>query len=337
MKTPTSTILTKFEDFLHNEGVSQARYDKAIHLYNMINRGFEQINSSLEKAQRPEIEKFISLLHNNQIHKKEGGDYSGTTKQDIKKFLKFFYKWSRGDGEYYPKEVAWIKTKIKKEERPEEKPILSIPQVRKLAEDFQLAQYRAITLMLYDSGFRIQEMLSVKKKDLTFEEYESGQKCWWISCNKSKTLIRKVDIPLFTEDINLFVESEFYQGKQPDDLLFDFEYDAYRMALKKRSRKILKVEITPHALRHSSATYYAREYEGDTILLATRYGWSYSADELKVYVRRSGAMQKRGARKVYANEVSKLKEENTALTVRVEKLEKFIEKMIHDKRKTATS
>lgn len=99
--------------------------------------------------------------------------------------------------------------------------------------------------------------------------------------------------------------------------------------LKKNSLEFLKIKITPHCLRHSSATFYAREFDGNMNLLAQRYGWTFSSKQLQTYIRRSGAYQKAGAKKVFTNEVAKVKEQNVLLKERLEKLESIMGKYQH--------
>lgn len=294
----------KFESHLLNEGISSIRRKKLKTMYNVALRGLD-----LSTATRENIEKFISELNRNEFKKIDGTSYSGNAKKDIKKFLKQFFKWYKGDNEYYPKEVSWIKTKIAKDEEPEERPIIELTEIPKLAKLFKKYDYQILTLLLFDSGFRIQEMMSVKKKDLTWEEFDDGKKCFWIKCNKSKTFPRKIPVPLFTEDISSFFNSAEYNAKGADDLLLEIKYDGYRKMLKKYGNSLIGRPLTPHCLRHSSATYYAREYAGNVPLLAQRYGWSFDARELKVYVRKSGAYNKQGAKISYRNDVTKLKEE----------------------------
>ena len=263
----------------------------------------------VNRSKRKDIEIFINDLNRDKFTKLNGAKYTGSSKADIKKFLRQFYKWFKGDNEFYPKEVSWIKSRIRKDEQPKEKPVLSIKDITKFSGSFDNIKYKTLVLMLFDSGFRIQEMMSVKKKDLTFEKYSGEEKCFWVMCNESKTLTRKVPVPLFTEDIQMFVNSSGYKSLRQDDFIFPQNYDSIRLSFRAKSLKLFEKIITPHALRHSSATYYSNEYDGNMNLIASRYGWSFSSKELKTYIRRSGAYQKAGAKKIYENEVVKMKEQ----------------------------
>lgn len=326
-------LWSKYEDHLVNEGLTKQTIAKQKQMFIKCERG---LSKKYKESKREDIEKFVTSVNKNQFKKLDGNNFSGSTKSDIKKFLKKFYKWLKGDCETYPKEVSWISTRIRKDEKPKQKPTLTHKEVVEFANTFQKVEYRVLMLLLFDSGFRIQEMLSVKRKDLTWEDFDTGRKCFWIKCNTSKTLTRKVPIPFFTEDIQTFVNSIYGKSLRNDDLLFNMQYPNIVKQMKNVSKKVfgltkegkLKKKISPHALRHSSATFYAKEYEGNVPMLAQRYGWSYSAKELQTYVRESGAYQKQGAKKIFVNEVQKLRTENTELKERIEKIEKNQEKVI---------
>lgn len=322
MNKQNETIWIKFENHGLNNGLSKKRIDKLKYMFLMVERGLN--NKPLDKVTREDIEIFLNKLNRNEYKKLNGDNYSGTSKSDIKKFMKLFWRYLKGNDEVYPKEVAWIKSKISKEEKPIPKEIISISEVQKLSSRAPTLEYKAIILILFDSGFRIDEFLSITKKDLTWEEYEGNQKCFWIKCNRSKTNTRKVPIPLFTEEIKNFANSSYYQELKEEDLLFRKEYDAIRMYLKKLSLKVLNKELTPHNFRHSSATYYARALDGDMIALCNRYGWSLSSDEAKTYIRMSGTYERQTAKKVYNNKTTELEEDVKLLKSLIEEYKQAV-------------
>lgn len=319
------SIWKRFESHMFNEGVTKSRIMKLKTMFNMAERG---LNKPYNQLTRNDIENFIERLHRNQFKRVDGSNLSGSTKSDLKRFLKQFFKWYKGKGEFFPKEVVWIRIKISKDEAPEEKPIVSVKEIIKIANHFKRVEMRILTLLLFDSGFRISEMLSVTKEDISWEDYSEGNKCFWINCNESKTEKRKVPVPLFTEDIQSFFNSAYFKGLGKNDLVFKLSYDNYRNSLKNASRKTVGKIVTPHALRHSSATYYAKEFDGNSMMLADRYGWTYSSSQLKTYIRRSGAYQKIGAQKVYSNEVLKVKEENAKLKEDFEEIKKQMQNIL---------
>jgi len=311
----------RFENHLLQAGITKARIGKLRTMFLTVERDLD----NFETATKEDIEALVFGLHKNTFKKVDKKPFSGSTKSDIKKFLRQFYKWLKGEDSYYPKEVAWIKTRISKDELPKPKEVLSVNQVIVLASSFSKIELRNLVLLLFDSGFRIQEMLSVTKKDLAWEEYDQNQKCFWIQCNESKTMTRKIPVPLFTEEIRNFVNSIYFQTLKDSDKLFKISYDYFLARLKENSQKLFKIKISPHSLRHSSATNYAREFDGNMNMLAERYGWTYSSAELRTYIRRSGAYQKAGAKKVFTNDVMRVREENEILKEHIAKMEKNME------------
>lgn len=321
LKKPT---WSNFESHLFNEGITEKRRNKLKTMLNVVSRG---ISKEFDKLNRNDIEQFLDNLNRDKFRKIDGNVFSGCTKSDIKKFLKQFFKWYKGNNEFYPKEVAWIKTKINKDEKPAEKAVLTKQEVIKLANTFSKPEYRILTLLLWDSGFRIMEMLSVKKQDITWERFYENEKCFWIKCNTSKTEERKIPIPQFQEDIKNFMNSSYFQGLKDTDIVFNLSYEYFLRKLKENSKKLLGKKVTCHALRHSSATFYARELDGNMNMLAERYGWAYSSDQLKTYIRRSGAYQKQGAKKVFINELLKVREEMVSLSEKHKELESEVHKL----------
>lgn len=302
-------------------------------MFNMVARG---ISSPLGEADEDDIRDFVNRMHHDEFVKQRGGDpYSGSTKSDAKKFLKQFYKWKDGERGQYPDKVAWLSTKIPNDEKPEEKRVISQEECHKLAQSFSDNElYRATIYILFDSGFRISEYQSVKKHHLTKEEYERDDDCWWIECRESKTRTRKIPIPLFTNEINNFVESGYYKALDDGDKLFQKSYRSFLKALKRHSENVFNERITPHNLRHSSATLYADLLDGDLYSLCDRYGWDYASDTPKTYIRKSGTRQKKTATKVVNNKLSEtnkrvdeLEEENKELKDRLDKLEELMDRV----------
>lgn len=317
----TDKIWQDFENHALNEALTDKRIAKLEFVYNLVKR---HIHKSLDKLTRKDIEEYLNNLNHNKILKQNKQPYSGSTKADIKKFLKQFFKWYKGNNESYPEEVAWIKTRIRKDEKPIKKAIISINDALLLARAFQKLEFYAMTLLLFDSGFRIDELLSVKKKDLTWETYEDTDKCFWIKCNRSKTVTRKIPIPLFTEEIKCFCNSAYVCSLSDEDLLFPVSYDSYRIHMKEKAIKLLKKPITPHALRHSSATYYAKALNGNLFALCQRFGWSFNSDEAKDYVRMSGTYQTQSAKQIFSNKTAELETELRQLREEMSRVQKML-------------
>lgn len=311
----------KFENHLLNEGLSDLRLRKLKSMHSFVLR---HIKKPLNNLSREDIETFLDDLNRNIIRKKSNEEFSGSTKSDVKKFLKQYFKWLKGNNEEYPREVSWIKVRIRKDEKPLPKDIIKPEEVMKLANEYTKIEHRLVTLLLFDSGFRINEMLSVRKEDIVWRE-DGENSCYWIRCRESKTIAREVPIPLFTEEINSFLNSTYFRSKDQNSLLFDVSHRYYCASLGKYSEKLFSKHITPHALRHSSATYYAKEYEGNMLLLCQRYGWTLNSNQAQTYVRNSGTMQKLGLAKVQTNRVTELVKKLEEYEKRLSEIEKVFQ------------
>lgn len=288
------------------KGISKRTRHKWKMHFNLLSRFMN--NKPFEKVVRADLEKLLSGLRNNEYKKINGEDLSGDSKADLRKFIKLFWKVIWGNGETYPPIVSWIHTNIPKDERAEPKEIISYDEVVEFAAGFNKPQHRILALIGFDSGLRIDELRSVLKRDLTLEEYESGKKCYFIKCNRSKTFTRKVDIPLFTRQISEFINSTYFQNLKSDEPIWSSSYNSLWKVCGEVSERVLHKHLSPHCLRHSSATYYATVYCGDIFLMMQRFGWVKPAQAM-VYVRMSGIQQKQSVKKIYDNEVGKLRSE----------------------------
>lgn len=312
----------KYQSFLLGQALTKKRIKKLLQMFKVVDRGMKK---PMNKASRNDIEKFVADLQNNKIKRKDGKEYSGNSKADVRRFLKQFYKWYLGDNEFFPKEVAWIKRNVAKDEQPEEKPTVTLQQIKEIANKFQKQQFKILTLLLFDSGFRISEMLSVRKKDLTWEDADEKNKCFWIYCRESKTFTRKIPITLFTEDIQEFYNSSYYGSLKQEDLLFNVNYFSYVKSLRNASMKVIGKRIVPHALRHSSATFYSSYYKGNMQMVADRFGWTYDSKQLKLYIRRSGVYQKDSVKVAFENETGELKKQLEEHEDKLKKMQKALD------------
>ena len=72
-----------FKQDLQNEGKSHKRIKKLHTMYNVVAR-----HMNIDTATKDTLKDYVAKLHNNEIKNKSGQDYTGTSKSDIKKFIK---------------------------------------------------------------------------------------------------------------------------------------------------------------------------------------------------------------------------------------------------------
>jgi len=90
-------------------------------------------------------------------------------------------------------------------------------------------------------------------------------------------------------------------------------------------RRFLK-RVTPHMLRHSSATYWAPKM--NRYQLCAIYGWAFSSDMLDRYIERKGIIFDQIAEKGDVDQTTRLQKENRNLMEKVERLEQEYNKLI---------
>ncbi|MFH1891426.1 MAG: tyrosine-type recombinase/integrase [Candidatus Zixiibacteriota bacterium] len=252
------------------------------------------------------MENFIQRLECDELSKKSGGPYSDETKVGIKKSIKKFWKWKDGDNRAYPSLVEWIDTYI----RLKDVPALTRSEVENMIDRTANPRNKAIIMVLFDSGARIEELLNVRlKKEHLFWKEELG--CYMIRLEYSKTKPRTISLPLSTKLLKSWLEA--HPGRDsPGVQLFPLSYPNLRMILQRLGRKALEKRVTPHMLRHSSATYYANRLK-NPYKLCYRYGWTMASNMVNRYIDREGILEEETPGIVKTDEISSANRENRTL------------------------
>ena len=94
----------------------------------------------------------------------ENQNYSDWTKYGFKISVRKFYKWLRKT-ETYPEEVKWIKPRLKRCESKLPQELLTEEEIKKMIESADNPRDRAFMSVLYESGCRIGEILTLKQKN----------------------------------------------------------------------------------------------------------------------------------------------------------------------------
>ncbi|MFH1372344.1 MAG: site-specific integrase [bacterium] len=253
-----------------------------------------------------DMELFVERLESDAIQTKKGRPFSDETKAGIKKAIRKFWKWKDGDNKTYPELVEWIETYAPVKEIP----ALSRADVQLLIERSSNPRDKALLMVLFDCGARIEELLNVRlKADHLFWKEETG--CFMIRLEFSKTKPRTVSAPLSTRYLKGWL-TEHPLKDNPHAQLFPMSYAAVRMLISRLGRRVLSRRVTPHMLRHSSATYYANKL--NRYQLCYRYGWAMSSDMVDRYIDREGISEKETANAIKADEISKAQKESLGLS-----------------------
>lgn len=267
------------------------------------------LDKPFDKVTQSDMEKLIEALENDQycIDVKSNNQeppktrkYAHSTKLDYKKTIRKFYKWLLGDNKQYPELVDWIDTY----DIVKEIPALTREEVEKLANVCNIRD-KAIIMFLFDSGARIEEALNIRIIDLT-----KTDDTYKVRIRVSKTKPRTIHLPICSKYVELWLQH--YQDKTEDSFLFPNTYNGLRMMLHRKSKIALSNKrVTPHILRHSSATYYANHLSH--FQLCYRYGWSMASKMPNRYLDREGIFEQETTKIIQTNDISNLEKQNQLL------------------------
>lgn len=233
------------------------------------------------KASKQEIERVMAKV--------ESSGLGFESKRKIRVVVKAFYKHLLGEDAYYPKQVAWIKTSQRmKQVLPED--ILTEAEVLRMIEASGHVRDKAIIALLFDSGMRIGELLSLRVKDVDLESEPAHV------IVSGKTGMRRIPILFSAPYIASYLET--IKGRKPTDQLLkpigtwsnlDRRIDRSAVAkvlmLAAQKARVNK-KVNPHAFRHARATYYANRLTEQQ--LKVLFGWTGDSRMVSTYVHMSG-------------------------------------------------
>jgi site-specific recombinase XerD len=240
----------------------------------------EQLGIPFTKAEKKDIEHLVLWL-------KRRNDINDTTKLDYKILLKRFYKWLN-NGEY-PECVKFITTTTKNHKRKLPKDMLTEKDIRKLLEASNHPRNRAFISMLWETGARIEELLTLKVGDI--EDHEHGLKVVVSGKTGERRIVLIQSVPYINDWLKI------HPTREKDDFLWvninaknSKEVINYRVILKMlmntKKKADIKKPINPYHFRHSRATYMANHFT--EAQLCEWFGWVQGSKIPATYVHLSG-------------------------------------------------
>jgi site-specific recombinase XerD len=281
-------LIKDFYECCLNDGIGYARMTKYLCILRQI---ASVLKKDFDKATRKDIEGIVAYIRT-QDYSEEG------KKHDFKVIIKRFYKWLKGDNETYPKEVSWIKCTIKNRSHKLPESILTEDEIKKLIEHSDLLRDKCLLSVLYESGCRIAEILTLQLKNVQFDDIGA------IIIVNGKTGMRRVrlisSVPYLQRWCN-----EHPMPDNPEAPLFVMAknnsflpYDAVRMKLKRLCQKAgIRKEITPHSFRHARATFLANKLTDAQ--MKEYFGWTQSSRMASTYIHLSGRDTDEAIQQVY--------------------------------------
>jgi site-specific recombinase XerD/ribosomal protein L40E len=152
--------IKKFLEYAQADGLSVPRQVRYIFVLRKLSK---LLGKPFKQAKKDDMIKVVGKLA------KEDTSYD--TQRSEKECIKRFYKWLRDTEDEYPNEVRWIKTTRKNGHRMLPENLLTEEEVKKLAEFCQNPRDRALILLLYETGTRVGELLSLRIGDVQFDQF----------------------------------------------------------------------------------------------------------------------------------------------------------------------
>ncbi len=273
-------LILDFADKCFADGLSKGRICKILYTIRYIG-GY--VKKPFPQATKLDVQAVVVQIERNER-------YSEWTKYDFKVILKKFYKWLKGNDEVYPDEVRWIKPRIKNGNRMLPDNLVTEEEVKRMAEATLHPRDKAFVMILYESGCRIGEILSLKLQNVQFDEFGA------ILRVSGKTGDRRVRVvssaPLIASWIDVHPdrsnpEAPLWAGRYKRYSKGSFTYQTSMVMLKDTAKKAgVKRRIYPHLFRHSRATALASRLT--EAQMKEHFGWVQSSDMASVYVHLSG-------------------------------------------------
>ncbi len=250
----------------------------------------EWLKIDFEKATKKDIEYIINKMEN--IKQSNGQPFSEWSKHDHRVIIKKFYTWLRNkenddiDEWETPKEVKWVKAKKPRNCNKLPSDLLTPQDITFLSDNCKNLREKALILTLYESGARIGELLSLKIKDVEFDDYGAMLNLF------GKTGYRKIRIVGSSPALSQWLQNEHPKRDDKNAYLFCninqgnegtlLSYASAKKILNNlKKRTDFKKPLNPHHFRHSRASELAEHL---TDSQRCHYlGWQQGSQMARIY------------------------------------------------------
>ncbi len=219
-------------------------------------------------------------------------DYSEWTKRDFRLVLRKYCKWFNEKFNANI-DVSFIKLgKVKNKLMPEE--ILTKEEVLRIVDFCDNVRDKAIVSILYEAGLRAGELLSLKLKNVIFDNYGA------ILIVDGKTGRRRIRIVASAKLLAKWIEQHplkdnpeaplwitKFNRKNGNGKYSPLEYRGLVRIVKEASERAgIKKRVYPHLFRHSRATHLASVLPES--VMKKYFGWAMDSRMIQTYVHLSG-------------------------------------------------
>lgn len=275
----TRDLILKYKTHMVASGNTPARVIRKLWDLQSICRRWLPPGKELDCLTKDEVKEILAQL--------ECTNLAEATKVSFKVTFRMFYTWAHG-GITVPEEVSWFKVTMKHRRTKLPDELLTEDDVAKLINAEPYARQRAMLAILYESGCRIGEILSLMLKSISFDEYGAQLLV------HGKTGYRRVriiaSVPYLVEWMNIHPHAN-----DPDAPLWCkmrgsgqmMNYANVRTLFKRTARRAgVTKKVNPHNFRHSRATALAKHLT--EAQMKEYLGWVQASEMAGVYVHLSG-------------------------------------------------
>jgi len=277
------------------QGITAGRVQKYAYTLRKI---AEWLGKDFDKATEEDLKRVVAIINTS--------PFKDWTKYDYKRSIKKFFKWL---GKEHL--ISWIKCNdVKNKKLPEE--ILTEEDIKKMIDAAQKARDKALIAVLYESGCRVGEFLTMKIKNVQFDRYGA------VIVVHGKTGYRRIrlvsSVPYLAEWINNHPFND-----NPEAWLWisirNFKrlpYNSLRTILRIIAEKAgVRKSVNPHAFRHARATHLANFLT--EAQMKEFFGWVQDSDMASVYVHLSGRDVDKAILKLYGIEMEESERDSELL------------------------
>jgi len=271
-------LIRAFTRDRYAEGLSHARVAKYTGLLRCI---AIKLNKPFPQVDIDDIKELIRQI--------ELSDRSACTKRDYRVAVKIFWRWMAGQDDY-PDSVKWIKGKVGKNSRKLPSEMLTESDIAMLTSAAKNPRDRAIVAVLWETGCRAGELLTLKIKSFKGD----GDLCTLDV--SGKTGQRRIPIvacvPHLTKWLSFHPEADEPESPVWPNLGIRgrteyMTYSGLQQMLKKLAERVgFKKRVHPHLFRHSRATFLANRLT--EAQMKQFFGWTQGSDMAVIYVHLSG-------------------------------------------------
>lgn len=267
------------------------------------------IPDSFLNPSEADMKKVLSRLLSGKIGRRvkgrnHNGTYSEWEIENYKSTMKKFYPWLFK--EQNPSCIAWIKTNNHPNKNVKPDNMITEEEVQKLVGVLKNSRDKALTYILYDSGCRIGELLTLRNKDIEFDEYgaillvtgKTGYRKVRVVGNSISYLREWQNAHPVRDDANAW----FFCGIESENRGKKLEHaNVYKFMRKGLQDAKIERRIYPHLFRHTRATILASRVTEAP--LEAQMGWVHGSRMTQTYVHLSGRDQDNAILKAYGIQV----------------------------------